>query len=738
MDKFKDQDSMLPAATDDKKKAVVVKTGGKTQVIINPPEKVDPQRGYQERFKHALEKHSVIIEKKTELVLQSKAARADIPQETLEQVFKRGYKTLPLNSQLTREQYAMNRVNSFVAGGAAMVEDYDLLPIVERVRVTFGMKGTGGAARPHIKREKSVYNGKMLFHVVDAKGNIKHSTNDEFEAKKHLATKYNSYMESTVSPIKHMAKDLTGQGAPDAKRRAERDQQRMNNRAQSDGREHGPKWNVAEGNMPQSVIKSKQKYADMTAQEFHAAHQNKSEEELKSMAWRHGYGKDSSHYVAKHKKGQSTVTEGLGKDIKRLATGKDVKSRAGQEIAKSQDASMKGDHKTSKKHFDRYDKLDKLANKEQGVAEGFDKLTPQQKAHEYNLDSAQREMDRRHAEGEDMTGAKIDKKTYKIVKPKQQGVAEAKDPSEYDKEGEMAKGQLRTIIANAQRAHDMLKDDTNMAEWVQSKITLASDYISTVADYIQSELKEGKMSGLDIDMQTMKDKDFETHYGKPKREYKPKLKGNQGRLDKNNSGHLDKEDFRLLRQEEVKSMVEVHIASPLSAANANAEYKRQPSNTLKVDVKHLGGVSNHKAIKQHLISKGITAGIGSSDNYNTVHLSNISHSHGEIEKKLGIKEEVKKGLYYYVNRRKKLGISRDKDHPKAPEPQDWKDAAKTAKEEVDLSELSNAVLARYKAKAGEQASAADKAGDFKKGNKRFSGIIKATNKQFDNDAKGNK
>jgi hypothetical protein len=60
----------------------------------------------------------------------------------------------------------------------------------------------------------------------------------------------------------------------------------------------------------------------------------------------------------------------LGKDIKRLATGKDVKSRAGQEIAKSQDASMKGDTKTSKKHFDRYDKLDKLANKD--VAENID------------------------------------------------------------------------------------------------------------------------------------------------------------------------------------------------------------------------------------------------------------------------------------------------------------------------------------------------------------------------------
>jgi len=74
--------------------------------------------------------------------------------------------------------------------------------------------------------------------------------------------------------------------------------------------------------------------------------------------------------IANIQLGQQDVAEGLGKDIKRLATGKDVKSRAGQEIAKSQDASMKGDTKTSKKHFDRYDKLDKLANKEQGVAEG--------------------------------------------------------------------------------------------------------------------------------------------------------------------------------------------------------------------------------------------------------------------------------------------------------------------------------------------------------------------------------
>jgi hypothetical protein len=57
------------------------------------------------------------------------------------------------------------------------------------------------------------------------------------------------------------------------------------------------------------------------------------------------------------------------------------------------------------------------------------------------------------------------------------------------------------------------------------------------------------------------------------------------------------------------------------------------------------------------------------------------------------------------------------------------------KEEFQLDELSTNKLADYKKKAGENASAADKAGDTKTGNKRFSGIMKATRKQFDNDAK---
>lgn len=52
-----------------------------------------------------------------------------------------------------------------------------------------------------------------------------------------------------------------------------------------------------------------------------------------------------------------------------------------------------------------------------------------------------------------------------------------------------------------------------------------------------------------------------------------------------------------------------------------------------------------------------------------------------------------------------------------------------------IDELSTELLAKYKTAAGKDASEADKKGDIERGNKRFSGIVKATNKQFDNDKK---
>ena len=77
-------------------------------------------------------------------------------------------------------------------------------------------------------------------------------------------------------------------------------------------------------------------------------------------------------------------------------------------------------------------------------------------------------------------------------------VKEEKEKTEYDYEGDMTRGQMRSIIVNAQFVHDMLKDNDNLPEWVQSKVTLAEDYISTVANYLVSEINEAKkMKGED-------------------------------------------------------------------------------------------------------------------------------------------------------------------------------------------------------------------------------------------------
>lgn len=64
---------------------------------------------------------------------------------------------------------------------------------------------------------------------------------------------------------------------------------------------------------------------------------------------------------------------------------------------------------------------------------------------------------------------------------------EAKDPNEYDQEGEMAKTQLKTIARNAQDLMNMLGDNDNLPEWVQNKITKANDYLDSATDYLKSK-----------------------------------------------------------------------------------------------------------------------------------------------------------------------------------------------------------------------------------------------------------
>lgn len=62
----------------------------------------------------------------------------------------------------------------------------------------------------------------------------------------------------------------------------------------------------------------------------------------------------------------------------------------------------------------------------------------------------------------------------------------AVDQGEYDREGDMAREQLHTVMDAAKELHSILDADENLPEWVQSKITKALDYLDTARDYVKA------------------------------------------------------------------------------------------------------------------------------------------------------------------------------------------------------------------------------------------------------------
>jgi hypothetical protein len=76
--------------------------------------------------------------------------------------------------------------------------------------------------------------------------------------------------------------------------------------------------------MPASIIKNKQRYAQMTDKELADRFKDSDETTLRQMAWRHGYGKMSSYYWDRVQKGKAQTEDGVQPtDMKRVgAVGK--------------------------------------------------------------------------------------------------------------------------------------------------------------------------------------------------------------------------------------------------------------------------------------------------------------------------------------------------------------------------------------------------------------------------------
>jgi hypothetical protein len=56
-----------------------------------------------------------------------------------------------------------------------------------------------------------------------------------------------------------------------------------------------------------------------------------------------------------------------------------------------------------------------------------------------------------------------------------------------DYEGKMAKAQLISIVKNAKDLFDSMDDNTQLKAWIQSKLSKAEDYISSVRTYLDGE-----------------------------------------------------------------------------------------------------------------------------------------------------------------------------------------------------------------------------------------------------------
>lgn len=69
--------------------------------------------------------------------------------------------------------------------------------------------------------------------------------------------------------------------------------------------------------------------------------------------------------------------------------------------------------------------------------------------------------------------------------------ASGNDSDNYDEfRGQMARTQLMSTADKARELAMEIKDDTQLEAWVESKITLAEDYIQTVYDYLKYNKKD--------------------------------------------------------------------------------------------------------------------------------------------------------------------------------------------------------------------------------------------------------
>ena len=81
--------------------------------------------------------------------------------------------------------------------------------------------------------------------------------------------------------------------------------------------------------------------------------------------------------------------------------------------------------------------------------------------------------------------------------PTYEGADDIEDRGEYDREGDMAKDNIHTIVRNAKELESILSDNDNLPEWVQDKLANIKGMMTAVSEYMQTqhERDHEEMSG---------------------------------------------------------------------------------------------------------------------------------------------------------------------------------------------------------------------------------------------------
>ena len=160
------------------------------------------------------------------------------------------------------------------------------------------------------------------------------------------------------------------------------------------------------------------------------------------------------------------------------------------------------------------------------------------------------------------------------------------DEGEYDQEGDMAKSDLRSIMANAKKLHDMIEDADNLPEWCQNKITLAEDYISTVANYMTAEMNE------EVQLGEEQHKEIDVH------------------TEVEDGSHQDKNDTKDLH-DRVKAAAKKHGATityqDRPSLRGSHTISARGSNDFHKEVKHIASDYEHLGVQHEINESAVPA-----------------------------------------------------------------------------------------------------------------------------------